>query len=341
MPKIFTLILGLLVSNVLYAFEFDQLARHHIVPAYQTLSERTFLLKREANRYCDAPTEERFITLKQAYTDAFISWQSAQHLRFGPVQYLSREHRYQLWPDKRGTVGKHLRTLMSSGELHNPDFDIRTKSVALQGFSALERVLFGDKQASKEQCILMSAIGGNLQEMSSGLLSNWVDGENAYLLYFTRPTGTEDNLYESDQELANLLLNSLYTQLEVMVTQKLDKPLGISIEKARSKRAEAWRSQNTGAALRANLKAAQAFYLTAFSTQLPEPTHQKIQLHFSTANQQLNTIAAGLPAAVERPEDRASVLELRQQLSALKRVVATELAQTLDLSLGFNSLDGD
>jgi len=330
----------LLATVTANAYDFKTLAENLILPGYQQLQLTTNSLNASGQSYCDKQSKEQLKRLRNQFRSAFLAWQSMQPIRFGPIQYLNREHRFQMWPDKRGSVGKHLRRLLQNTEMTDPGFDISSKSVAVQGFSALERLLFSDKPIDSIQCKLIVAITDNLKSMSSNLLDDWKEGDSAYVGYFSTAARGND-IFESDTELAGQILNSLYTQLEFMVTQKLDRPLGASINKARGKRAEGWRSQTALTALKANLEASRQIYLGIYAEKLGKELAAKIDTAFQQSAQLVGNINQPLKTAVTDEKQRPMILELRSTLSALKGLIGRELANELNLSLGFNSLDGD
>lgn len=339
MKKIIPILILLLVSPA-QAYDFRTIADQHILPGYQQFNEATNTLETASKNYCDNPNQATLTKLKSVYRDSFNSWQSVQHIRFGPIQYLNRAHRFEMWPDKRGSVGKHLARLLQDPEIKRTDFDISSKSVAVQGFPALERLVFSNKPVDEVSCILIKSISQNLNNMARNLENNWISAEGPFVDYFVSASQGND-IYESDIELASKILNSLYTQLEFIATQKLDRPLGKNISKARGKRAEGWRSKNSLLAIEANLVATKSLYQLTFSNQLSEPLTGNIDQAYQQAFKSLVEIKLPLHQAVSDPEQRKSVEQLRKQLSVLKALIGRDLSSELDLSLGFNSLDGD
>lgn len=334
-----TLLFWMLASA--HAYDFRAVAQQHIEPAYRLLAMHTVRLERVADDYCAEPSTARLQALRSSYRQAFLAWQGAEHLRFGPVQFLSREHRFALWPDKRGAVGKHLARLIEDPALQGEDFDISRKSVAVQGFSALERLLFDGQSTDAASCRLIIAIAGNLQQMAADLVDDWFAGDDPYVAYFADP-GIVNPVYGSVAELAGQLLNSLYTELELMTTQKLARPLGDDIEKARGRRAEGWRSQGSLDAMAANLDACHDLYRRAFAPELDgSAPHPQIEAAFQRVHTALRDVDAPLSQAVALPGQRVRLQRLGAELSGLQQRVARDLAGTLNLSLGFNSLDGD
>ncbi|MCB1860095.1 MAG: imelysin family protein [Gammaproteobacteria bacterium] len=339
--KLCLIVLLLLACAGVQAYDFQAIADRHIMPAYQQLAAETAALESAAVSFCAAPSANDLQELQQRYRSAFLAWQGTQHLRFGPVQYLMREHRFAFWPDNRGAVGRHLSQLIEDPALLQADFDISQKSVAVQGFSAMERLLFGNTVPDATRCRVIAAIAVNLHQMADGLYRDWFSSETAFVRTFANPA-PDNPLYASSQALAGQLLNSLHTELELILTQKLAQPLGSSPAKANGKRAEGWRSSSALPAIEVNLQACQDLYRLAFASMLADsaPAAQ-IEAAFEQALTTLSQIVLPLSRAVSDTGQRELIIKLQQQLAQLKQLIARDLAETLGLSLGFNSLDGD
>ena len=318
-----------------HAYDFNKVAEKHILPAYQKLSEKTSELDKAAQQGCNKEI------LQQKSKSAFLAWQGAQHIRFGPVQFFSREHRFAFWPDKRGVVGKQLNKLMLNDALLEDDFDLTQKSVAMQGFSVLERLLFTDSKIDEKKCILIKAIANNLNAMSEGIIEDWVAGNDSYLKYFSNPS-SKNLIYKNETELASQLVNSLYTQLELIIKQKIKLSMGESIEKANSMFTEAWRSESGLPALNANLHASYELFLCTFYAELMgEELQQEIVSAYESVFVALENITMPLAGAIQDKEQREAVKQLQAQVSKIKNLITRDMASTLNLSVGFNSLDGD
>lgn len=319
----------------------------HIVPAYQNLQAVTAGLASQANTFCRQPDDARFATLRQRYRESLSAWQSIQHIRFGPIEYLTRAHRFELWPDKRGTVGRHLSKLLAAEDSSalQPD-NFASGSVAVQGLSALERLLFdADVQAGSfagsatahYRCQVVQAIGRNLAAMSARLTDEWADQRD-----FIATAHGGNDFYDSDQEVSAKLLNNLHTQLQVIVEQKLERPLGANLRKARGKRAESWRSEQSLANIRDNLVATRTLYDTAFSKRLQdEALGAQIEAGFVATLSALDAVGMPLHRAVKDPAARQRVEDLHAKTATLKHLLGNALPAALGLALGFNSLDGD
>ncbi len=327
----------------------------HIIPAYKALEVSTEQLKQNSKGFCQKPDEQSFIQLQIAFINSLAKWQSIQHIRFGPIENSLRNFRYQLWPDKRGKVNKHLNKLLiakNSGPLQNEKFP--HGSIAIQGFSALEMLLFNKgitfqdfiKQEAKQgkanyRCKVLLAISTNLSNMSTGLVHDWAGDNNAFREFIATAEQAND-YFENELEVSSNLLNNLSTQLILIVDYKLDRPLGKNIQKSIAKRAESWRSRQSLANIQNNLTALKLLYETGFKPWLNDTElKQKIDYSFIQINTTIDKINKPIFAAVKDPSLRPVIIELRQQIAHLKQLCSVQLPAALNLPLGFNSLDGD
>ena len=112
----------------------------------------------------------------------------------------------------------------------------------------------------------------------------------------------------SAEEASGDLLKSLHTALQSVIALKLEAPLGASLDQAKPRRAENWRSELSLAGIRANLETADALYAGpgGFSTALQALTDEDqldwtMRQDFTQAFAQLDAIGLPLDAAVEDP----------------------------------------
>ena len=322
----------------------ERIADAHIVPRYQRLADSTRLLAEAAAAQC-GQGEDSENALQGSFSEAFLAWQGVQHLRLGPVTYLSRDFRFQLWPDKRGAVSRHLAQLLAGGDPSRLEAErFASGSAAVQGFGALELLLFRSPDPALDPdwyCQVVSRVSANLAQMAADTLADWTAGADPYRAVFAG-TGVGSVRAEYERPLSGQLLNNLHTQLERMVTQKLDEPLGTTPGRTFPRRAEAWRSGLSRAALVANLAALKELYDVALAPRLDDADlDRRLRSAFDEAARQLHANTEPLDTAVTQPDAWAALDALRGHLAALKALVAAELASALGVGIGFNSLDGD
>lgn len=353
---IFSLLVTTAVMLAAPAFAADKwthlnltLADEHITPRYTLLAERSERLAQELGTLCSRPDAARLAAAQRHFHATMDAWQGIAHIRFGPVEMFLRHHRMQLWPDKHGTGAKQLRRLLLEKDpqtLHADNF--RHLSVAVQGLGALERLLFGNgaqaeafragEQASY-RCRLAEAIGHNIAGISHELAGEWRTRYRETLL------GAEqgNDEFDSSKEVSAKLLNNLFTALQVVVDQKLLRPMGDSAELAKPRRAESWRSRRSLQNIAANLAAAEEMYRIGFAPLLSDAPqqHRAISRAFAEALRLARAAKQPLYESVADPQRRSEAEALLQASSTLKRLIGTELPRAIGLPLGFNALDGD
>ena len=197
-------------------------AQRHIVPAYEKLSTATAVLARQAASSCTD-----IGPLQRDWRSAMAAWQGAQHLRFGPVEWFNRLQRFTFWPDPRNTTARQLSNLFQKQRM--PE-DMVMSSIAVQGLSAMERVLFEPKEAAKLatepfRCTWLKTVTANLAGMADDILKDWRDPPRRFAVQFGAAKGP-DVIYASAQEGTLDLFKSLHTAVELAADHKLARPLG-------------------------------------------------------------------------------------------------------------------
>ena len=330
----------------------ERLIDQQIIPSYVKFEKSALKFKKNTEQFCQQPDEASLKTLQAQWREVMSHWMNVQILRFGPIDDFMRHYRIQMWPDKRNTGGRQVSKALSKADRSTLKADSfwRT-SVALQGLSASERLLFSNGVTAKDfigadqkkfRCDLQKSIADNLYNISQGVLSEWQSGEESYKTLLLRSGQTEDSFFSSDKEVASYFLNNFYTQLQSIVDQKLLAPMGKDIEEAKGRKSESWRSKHSLVNIQYNLMAARSWYLIAFSGRVNNrKLDQQITLLFDQVINQSTVIKSPLSEAVVNPVDREDVERLLAKTRQLKILVASQLAPELDLPLGFNSLDGD
>ncbi|MEJ2455187.1 MAG: imelysin family protein [Candidatus Thiodiazotropha sp.] len=324
---------------------------NYILPGYTQLSERTQKLAEQTEHFCRQPDPDDLGRLRESYHLAMDSWQFMQPIRLGPSEQELRSYRLQFWPDKRQSVSRHLAELLDKADAEALKADAFAKgSVAVQGFSALERLLFASDleagaysstEAGQYRCRVMVAITRNLARIAREMTDEWQSGDASHR-QLVASSATGNAVYADSTEVSGRLFNGLYTQLELMLDQKLRAPLGPSVERSRGNRSESWRSGRSLRNLAHNLDGIRALIHTAFLSRLLDPPlSRRIETQLEQCEQVLARIDIPLRQAVKAPQQRSRVEALVTALSSLKTTLTGELASALEIPIGFNSLDGD
>jgi predicted lipoprotein len=333
-----------------------ELADRVVVPGYQRFAAATATLGAALADFCAQPTPERLQAARGAFAQAMLTWQHVQPIGFGPITAEARASRIQLFPDKTGAISRQLnRALAEKDPALVAPGGLADKSVALTGFPALEQILYADARLpaagasgrdADYACALAAAIARNLAGLAAGVLDDWQRPGGFRDIMLTAAAGND--AYFEAEEASGDLLKSLHTALQSVIASKLEAPLGASLDQAKPRRAENWRSGLSLPGIRANLETAQALYESpgGFADALQvlaeeDQLDQALRRGFSRALAQLDAVKLPLPTAVEDPAGRAQVEALLAEIKGLRLLVSQELAPALGLLVGFNAMDGD
>jgi predicted lipoprotein len=340
----------------------DALVAEHIVPRYERFALAAARLAMLAKDVCAMPSSGGIADLRKAALAAQDAWQAVQHIRFGPVEQEMRATRLAFWPDVRNRTERELSELLHARDKSVLSAEKFPKtSVVLQGFPALERLLFGKDAAralgdgtvdAHYRCAVTHALAANIAAMAVEIHNEWSKGDTAFSRTVAS-AGTEFALYPKAEEATLDLFKSLHGAIEVVADHKLARPMGETADRAIPSRAEAWRSGRSMENIRANLAAAQAMYLgedgsgqSGFSRFVREVAKDAelddlLRRAFAQTLETAQSVEAPLAKAVGDPKERAKLETLRKETQALKAILAQRLTAALAIPLGFNALDGD
>jgi hypothetical protein len=314
-----------------------------LAPAHVAFAEASDLLATAVEVYCAAPDDEALADARAAFHAAADRWMEVQWVNFGPQTFLMRKTRIQFWPDTRNVVGRQLSAALADerGGLLDPA-TLAEASVALQGFPALERLLFADTRIAEGPyaCSLAGAISRNMATMAQQLAVAWNDPAEAGL---PLPEGAE---------LAAEAYGAVAEQLTATVDRKLVPVAGESPADVRPRLAESWRSGRSLANIRHNIAGLSAViggsaddlrFAGVLRGAAAAPALADALTETLGRARDLAEALAGTPmmeAAAEGPA-RQDLEALTAALSELNRLWQGPVGDALGLRVGFNSLDGD
>lgn len=207
----------------------------HIRPGYERLANDAGALVERVEVLCETPSPEALAGARESFRAVALAWSGMEHLRFGPIV---REHRYErmaFWPDVRGLGRRQVwNAIRKQDESVLDAKGLAEKSVALQGLTALELVLYygegGDALARKDgksafRCGYALAISRNLQNIASRVRDGW-EGEQGFARQWLNP-GPDNQMYRKDAEVTLELVKAFDYGLELVRDAKLIGPLGM------------------------------------------------------------------------------------------------------------------
>jgi len=315
-----------------------------VIPSYNAFAVAAADLQAQATTFCAAPAADGLATLQQHFHTTMDSWQSVQHIQFGPVTYFNWNFRVQYWPDDNNTGSRQLAALVAGKDstVLAPETFAR-QSVGVQGFQALEQLLFEDDalmelQQDPYRCAVVQAIAVNLHEIATGVATRWVDE------FRTSVAEADDTDYFESAEDATIdFLKALVEPVRRIKEQKLDAVIGETFAAARPRRAENWRSERELRNIKLNVQALQQLFVASeppLSSVLQPADVEVVDAAFATLLGTLQAQPDSLALALQDEAGHAALLEVAVQLNTLFEAMEAALKNT-DLYLGFNSLDGD
>ena len=211
------------------AFDHSALARRalerHILPGYERLSDAAKKFAGEAATLCTAPSETALAQTREAARQALLAWGRIEHIRFGPITENQRLDRLLFFPDPHGIGRKQIDRLLA----RHDDADIAPEklahaSVAVQGFSSIDRALFGkgsDALAIPSappsfRCRYVQAVADNIAQIAAETRAAW---SGAYKEVWLNPG--PNRTFLTPEETTQALLRSYVTELEVVRVQRL------------------------------------------------------------------------------------------------------------------------
>ncbi|QNI03784.1 imelysin family protein [Halomonas sp. SH5A2] len=305
---------------------------------YAELSAASERLETSATRFCQGPDEALRQRLENDWLSAYQAWQAVRFIQFGPVEQNSRGWQLQFWPDRKNLVGRKVNGWLKAPDA--PDAEaIAGDSVAIQGFPALEYLLYDDamdQQALSEPnaCALMQAITTHIADTTSALQRDWQAFGEHYL-------DTSDDT----QHYTEATLASAIQALELLEDKRLGEPMGLKGAPANGYLAEAWRSGQTVRLVESSLEGLRTGFLPGLTALLREadalPLAEAFRDQLDKTLAQASELPPGLVPALDDEAAFRGLQSLYINISQLRHLLGNEIAGELGLVRGFNSSDGD
>lgn len=326
-----------------------RLAREVVIPRTETFAATAREQSERWRAFCTSPRPAGLPQLEAAFQASADSWSGLELVRFGPIADDLRFERVAHWPERSNAVGKAVAGLLAGTDELGPE-RLGRASVAGQGLSALERLLYGDvpdgreaarrallerSAAGRRRCALGLAISASLARIGQDTVAGWT-GPGALLARLT-----ESGPDEAREALTRLVTDHL-AALHAIAEAKLGAVLGRNPDGARPLAAEGWRSGRSTRAIRLNLEAAARFSRTALAHDRDalDSVLAGLETPLSVAAE-LAAGSASLGELAADPARRSQVVLLRDAATSARELSGPAFVKALDITLGFNSQDGD
>lgn len=325
-----------------------------MVAGYRQFQAAAADLDKAVQSFCAAPDATGREAVRAGFHGAMDAWQSNQWISYGPVEAFHRGQRVQFWPDKKNAGDRQMLALIKERKAETLDpLRIPFASVAVQGLPALEMLLWADSQADKLlgagaeetafRCKLLGGISANLARIGAELVNEWEKPEG--FANTLKSIGVAATPYADSRQAASQLFNALHGELTAIAEVKLSYPLGANAGEARPSRAESWRSKRSARNVELNLRGLRAAFAAGIAPVLAAEgkaaAGERFVKALDDARAALAKLAAPLEDEMTTPEGWARANTVKAKVKAAAAILETDVANVLDLQVGFNALDGD
>jgi len=318
---------------------------HNVIrPAIKTLSLRAGALSADLASLCEAPSQTRLDAARAGFAEAALAFGRVEFVRAGPLVEDNRVDRLLFWPDRKGIALKQVQAILAGEDSAaiTPE-RIEQGSVAVQGFGALEFVLFGTgaetlASGAPFRCAFGQAVAGNIAALADELVAGWAEPDGI-ALHLTMPDPAYAD-YRTQTEALEALVGLMAHGIEAARDQRLLPFISRDGKPAKPRQALFWRSNLTLPMLRADMEGIRR--LVEFSGIVSDAAlAEAIETAFGNALSAIDRVTGDVETAVADPDQSAALLDLLAATQDLQRLIGEELSASLGLSVGFSSLDGD
>lgn len=282
---------------------------------------------------------------QEAFANASTAYGRVEFLRVGPLMEANRADRILFFPDRKGIGLRQVQQLLAEGDLTATTVPgLQGKSIAVQGFGALEFVLFGTgfetltTSDGAFRCAYGAAISKNLEAMAAEIAAGWADTEGI-AKRLTQPDPSYAD-YRTTTESLEAIVGLVSHGIEGIRDTRINPFIAKGDGKANPKLALFWRSNQTLPMLSANIRSLRS--LVELSGVVTDPAlAAEISATFDRAEAAIATVTSPVDQAVADPIEAAALADLVSSTQDLQRLIGEDLSATLGLSVGFSSLDGD
>lgn len=306
-------------------------ANNIVIPAYADAAKQSTVLHDLAQQHCkQSPVSgDELQALRDQWLVLAQAWASAEMVNFGPATDSMSNLYINYYPDERGLVHSGVADLISA----NPTLtakQLMNESAIVQGVPGLEEVLYANDSLDAGQCAYVISASQALSTRLQSIEKDWQNSATQLLAI--------DKTATSNQGL-NQWFNSLLSLLEVMKTNAIDQPLGLT-GKAKGHLPAATAGQSR-AIINAKLATLNKVLTDPVLTAILNSNNDsKVGNELATALADTTTLLAQMPEDLATA-DKKTQQQLFDSLTKVTRLIKRQLIPTLGIRVGFNSNDGD
>ena len=328
----------------------DAAVNQVIRPGMANFKSRASGLESAMSALCAMPGESTLAIASQQFRQAALAYGGVEFLRIGPLMEDNRADRLLFFPDRKGIGLKQVQTILAEeDQAATGVMSLRDKSIAVQGFGALEFVLFGTgaetllAEGGQFRCRYGAAIAANISLISDELALGWYsyDGVASHL---TMPMPDYVD-YRSETEAMEAIVGLVSHGIESVRDTRINPFMPDQAGRANPKLALFWRAGLSMDMIRANLDGLRKMVALSGMARAVSETESgldnSIDFEFGNAFRALDLVTSTVDEALADPKQVQALNYLVIVTQSLQAVVGEQLAFALGLSVGFSSLDGD
>lgn len=324
----------------------------YIRPKAAAFADVSSKLSADIDHACAQRSAKTLRAAVAAFRSAAGAYGEFEMVRFGPTREANRQERLVLYPDRKGLVRRQVEAAIASRDQSVTSARaLAGKSVALQGFSALD-ILLGERDraallAKGEdgafRCAYARAIGENISAIAREIAVGWSD-ENGYGLAMLSP-GPDNPAYLKSEEVSLEIFNAFANGIEQVRDIRLAGPIGL---RGLDKAATPGILENSALTLpmvAANIAGLQALYhdggLEQRLAKQDGDIADLVDRELKTALDLARKVGSAPDLGQLSASDKTKLVSMGFPLKNAKQLASTLFGQSTGLSVGFNAGDGD
>lgn len=337
-----------------YTHYLKDLTANHILPSYEDFQTQSAVFAQATSTFCLASntTDAQLDLVKASWLKANVSWQNIQWVKVGPVVDNFVSFRIQNWPDSNNAVERGIADLLATSEKVTVEL-VAKKQTGAQGLPAAEMLLYPQEASDSlltsidksKRCESLTAISANIAKMANDIYTQWSPTGGNYVKNVMEGTGEFTGKKDAVEELVTNWLE----HVERVKDEKILKPVG-NAAPGIANLAEHALSDKSLNSIKANINTFGVIYtagqghgfdniLIDFLDQQATATSMKEKI--DAAQAAITALEGSYKDALNDETKRAALENTIDKIRDVRDTLTGEFVQMLDLSIGFNSNDGD
>ncbi|MGN6549360.1 MAG: imelysin family protein [Pararhizobium sp.] len=320
-------------------------------PGYRAFEEKARAFKTATESLCEKPGRPARDGARAAFVDLVRAWGTVDALQFGPIKDENRSERILFYPDPKGIGQRQVQAILASKDAAAADpKTLAKKSVAVQGLTAADLVLFGtgsgalaDAKAGAFRCRYAAAIAGNVASIAHDVRSAW--DEPAGVAKNWENAGLKGSAFDEPGEALFDVLSALMHGLEEVNDVWIASFFADTPSKDTPNRAIFRRSAATMPLIAADLEGMRTLFQDGqMASVLPRPKGAVARLidnGFDRAVGEARAIREPLVKTMADIPNRQKFVALTGVVAELKNTLGNDYGPAIGMSTGFSFADGD